>query len=56
MRELSYSSLRLGLYDPVKSFLAPNVKGYHSHLHLTTKTKRTLAYGKKFLQVAFLEV
>eukprot|EP00027_Filamoeba_sp_ATCC50430_P010401 CAMPEP_0168558106 /NCGR_PEP_ID=MMETSP0413-20121227/9789_1 /TAXON_ID=136452 /ORGANISM="Filamoeba nolandi, Strain NC-AS-23-1" /LENGTH=274 /DNA_ID=CAMNT_0008589197 /DNA_START=227 /DNA_END=1051 /DNA_ORIENTATION=- len=26
MRELSYSSLRLGLYDPVKSFLAPTVK------------------------------
>jgi len=26
IRELSYSSLRLGLYDPIKNFLAPNTK------------------------------
>lgn len=24
LRELSYSSMRMGLYDPIKKFMAPN--------------------------------
>jgi hypothetical protein len=27
MREMSYSSMRMGLYDPVKQLLAPNANG-----------------------------
>lgn len=28
IREATYSSLRLGFYDPIKNLLAPHVKGF----------------------------